>query len=60
MQGKRYEMSGKYVFGREAEREALDWGDMAWLSRPSTTGAGDLVVIEVVLKPAGHLHPIGR
>lgn len=53
-------MSGKYVFGREAEREALDWGDMAWLSRPSTTGAGDLVVIEVVLKPAGHLHPIGR
>jgi quercetin dioxygenase-like cupin family protein len=54
-------MSGTFIFGKDAERESLDWGEMAWLSRPGTTGAGDLVMIEVVLKPGCghdfHLHP---
>lgn len=54
-------MSGKFILGKDAERESLDWGDMAWLSRPKTTGAKDLVMIEVILNPGGghnfHLHP---
>ena len=54
-------MSGKFIFGRDAEREILDWGELAWLSRPSTTGARNLVMIEVMLNPGCghdfHLHP---
>jgi len=54
-------MGGKFSFCRDAERETLDWGEMTWLSRPDTTGATQLVMIEVVLKPGGghdfHLHP---
>jgi quercetin dioxygenase-like cupin family protein len=54
-------MSGKFIPAREAERERLDWGGLAWISRPSTTGAKDLVVIEVSLAPGGghnfHRHP---
>ena len=54
-------MSGKFIPAAEAEREQLDWGALAWLSRPQTTGAKDLVVIEVNLSPGGghnfHKHP---
>lgn len=54
-------MSGKFIMASEAEREKLDWGGLAWLSRPATTGAKDLVVIEVNLGPGGghnfHKHP---
>ena len=54
-------MSGKFIPAAEAEREQLDWGALAWLSRPQTTGAKDLVVIEVSLSPGGghnfHKHP---
>lgn len=54
-------MSGKFVPANEAEREQLDWGTLGWLSRPSTTEAKELTVIEVELK-AGcghnfHKHP---
>ena len=54
-------MSGKFISAAEAEREQLDWGGLAWLSRPQTTDAKDLVVIEVSLSPGGghdfHKHP---
>ena len=54
-------MSGKFIPATEADREQLDWGALAWLSRPQTTGAKDLVVIEVSLSPGGghnfHKHP---
>ena len=54
-------MSGKFIPAAEADREQLDWGALAWLSRPATTGANDLVVIEVNLSPGGghnfHKHP---
>ena len=48
-------MQGKFVIAAEAEREELDWGTMTWLSRPQTTGAKDLVAIEVnLLSGEGH------
>ena len=54
-------MSGKFIPASQADREQLDWGALAWLSRPETTGAKDLVVIEVNLLPGGghnfHKHP---
>jgi len=54
-------MNGKFVPSNEAERERLDWGVMGWLSRPSSTGAKQLVVIEVDLMPGFghnfHRHP---
>ncbi len=54
-------MSGKFIPAAQADREQLDWGTLAWVSRPQTTGAKDLVVIEVNLSPGGghdfHKHP---
>ena len=48
-------MSGKFILAAQADREQLDWGTLAWLSRPTTTEAEQLVVIEVNLSP-GHGH----
>ena len=48
-------MHGRFVASDKAEREELDWGTMIWLSRPQTTGAKELVAIEVSLSP-GHGH----
>lgn len=54
-------MDGKFITGSAMERDQMDWGVMGWLSRPATTGAKDLVVIEVTLEPGGghnfHKHP---
>jgi quercetin dioxygenase-like cupin family protein len=54
-------MSGKFTHAADAEREQLDWGSLAWLSSPATTGAKDLTVIEVTLSPGTghnfHKHP---
>ena len=54
-------MQGKFVIALEAERDELDWGTMTWISRPQTTGAKDLVAIEVNLMPGEghdfHKHP---
>src|SRR4029453_12858676 len=54
-------MRGKFIPRDEAERERLDWGGLAWLSRPQTPGAKALGVIEVALAPGGghsfHKHP---
>ena len=45
-------MSGKFVLASEAERETLDWGTLGWMSRPATTGARDLVVIDPYRMPS--------
>ncbi|HYW79899.1 MAG TPA: cupin domain-containing protein [Thermoguttaceae bacterium] len=54
-------MSGKFVPANDVARETLDWGSLAWCSRPAGTGAKQLVVIEVTLTPGGghafHKHP---
>jgi quercetin dioxygenase-like cupin family protein len=54
-------MDGKFITATAMERDHLDWGIMGWLSRPATTGAKDLVVIEVTLEPGCghnfHKHP---
>lgn len=54
-------MDGKFITATAMERDHLDWGVMGWLSRPATTGAKDLVVIEVTLEPGCghnfHKHP---
>jgi quercetin dioxygenase-like cupin family protein len=54
-------MSGKFVISSAAERETLEWGTLGWMSRPTTTGARELVVIEVTLSPGRghnfHKHP---
>jgi len=54
-------MNGKFVPSNEVEREQLDWGTLGWLSRPPTTEAKELTVIEVSLTPGFghnfHKHP---
>lgn len=46
-------MSGRFVTSQEVDRESMDWGQLAWYSRPSTTQARELVVVEVKLFPGG-------
>ena len=48
-------MSGKFVHADDIERQSLDWGGLGWISRPSSTGAGRLTVLDVTLEP-GHGH----
>lgn len=54
-------MPGKFVVSSDVEREELDWGTLGWLSRPPTTGASSLTVLEVNLLPGEghnfHKHP---
>lgn len=54
-------MSGKFVLSKDTPQEMLDWGSLRWMSHPPTTGASQLTVIEVVLKPGKghdfHKHP---
>jgi quercetin dioxygenase-like cupin family protein len=54
-------MSGRFILSREVERDQLDWGEIGWLSRPSTTDAKDITVMEVTLSPGYghnfHKHP---
>jgi len=54
-------MGGMFVPAADAAREQLQWGSLAWCSRPAGTGANGLVVIEVTLSPGGghafHKHP---
>jgi len=54
-------MNGIFVPGTAAKRETLDWGSLAWVSRPEGTEAEQLTVIEVTLNPDGghnfHKHP---
>lgn len=54
-------MGGMFITAKDADREQLEWGSLAWCSRPATTGTKDLVAIEVTLKDGGghafHCHP---
>ena len=53
--------SGKFIQRSTATVDTLEWGTMKWFSRPSDTGAGHLVVIEVEIAPGFghdfHKHP---
>jgi quercetin dioxygenase-like cupin family protein len=48
-------LKGRFVQEADVEREQLDWGGLGWISRPLTTGARQLTVIDVWLEP-GHGH----
>lgn len=54
-------MTGKFVPAADVERESLDWGTLGWVSRPPSTGANQLTVIDVDLLPGMghdfHKHP---
>jgi quercetin dioxygenase-like cupin family protein len=54
-------MGGKFVIASETKPELLDWGRLAWLSHPPSTGAQQLTVIDVTLAPGKghdfHKHP---
>ena len=54
-------MQGRFIGKAEVERDHLDWGSLAWFSRAATTGAAELVVIEVTFGPGRghnfHTHP---
>ncbi len=45
----------------DIEREQLDWGGLGWISRPPSTGARQLTVLDVSLEPGHghdfHMHP---
>lgn len=54
-------MNGKFITSQGAERDTPAWGEMKWYSRPATTEATQLVVMEVELQPGFghnfHKHP---
>lgn len=54
-------MNGKFIAAATVERDELDWGTIGWLSRPESTGANDIVAMEVTLSPGYghdfHKHP---
>ncbi len=54
-------MTGKFISSKQAVREELEWGSLAWFSSPAVSNAKDLVVIEVTFNPGGghdfHKHP---
>ncbi len=54
-------MGGKFMMGGQVAAEALDWGQLRWLSHPPSTGARQLTVIDVTLAPGKghnfHKHP---
>lgn len=54
-------MNGKFIKSNEIEREQLDWGEMGWITRPSSVGARFLTTIQVSLEPGKghdfHRHP---
>ncbi len=54
-------MQGQFRPSTTVERDQLDWGSLGWLSRPATSGAEKLVVIEVNFLPGYghnfHKHP---
>jgi len=54
-------MNGKFTHTSDVERDQLPWGELGWISRPASTGANELVVIEVSFSPGFghnfHKHP---
>lgn len=54
-------MKGKFITAAAMERDQLDWGVLGWVSRPATTAARNLVVVDVTLEHGQghnfHKHP---
>jgi quercetin dioxygenase-like cupin family protein len=54
-------MAGKFISRASLEPAHLEWGSTAFLSNPTTTGARQLTVMEVILTPGNghnfHKHP---
>lgn len=54
-------MNGKFTHTTEVERDQLPFGELGWISRPASTNAKQLVVIEGSLAPGFghnfHKHP---
>lgn len=54
-------MNARFVPSSSVARDTLDWGVLGWVSRPSSTGARDLCILEVTLIPGQghnfHKHP---
>jgi len=54
-------LNGSFVTANKVEREQLDWGELGWITRPSSVGARHLTTIEVTLEPGKghdfHKHP---
>lgn len=54
-------MAGSYITRANLWTDVLDWGTTGWISRPSSTGASYLTVMEVTLTPGNghnfHKHP---
>ncbi len=54
-------MNGRFILNTEMDRDAFDWGEIAWASRPQNTGARQLAVLDVTLTPGKghdfHRHP---
>jgi quercetin dioxygenase-like cupin family protein len=54
-------MNAKFVPSNTIQRDALEWGVLGSMSRPSVTGARNLTVLEVTLAPGQghsfHKHP---
>lgn len=51
----------KFVMKADTPRDAPEWGTLAWLSNPPSTGSSNLTVVDVALEPGCghnfHRHP---
>ena len=54
-------MTGKFVASKDIPSDRLDWGELAWISSPSTTGSRQITEALVTLAPGFghdfHRHP---
>jgi quercetin dioxygenase-like cupin family protein len=54
-------MNAKFVAGSTIVSDRLDWGELAWISRPADTGSAQITEILVTLAPGCghdfHRHP---
>lgn len=54
-------MNGKFVTKADIISEQLDWGELGWITQPSTVGAKHLTTIVTTLQPGKghdfHKHP---
>lgn len=54
-------MKGTFLADRDLSRTRLDWGELAWISRPSDTAAKQIALVHVKLEPGRghdfHRHP---
>lgn len=54
-------MNGKFTAASILERDGFEWGEIGWVSRPGSTGAQHLAVLDVTIIPGQghnfHKHP---